>query len=62
LDGLVFSKFGSSGISGMMSVCINETLMPAAERTAIKTPGCADGADADGAPTPLRLTRRMYIG
>ena len=40
LDGLVFSSSGSSGISGIIRVCVSDTLMPAAARTAIRTPGC----------------------
>jgi hypothetical protein len=39
LDGLAFSSFGSSGINGMMSVCIKDTLMPAADSTATRIPG-----------------------
>ena len=41
LAGLVCSSVGSSGISGIISVCISDTLIPAAASTAIRTPGCA---------------------
>lgn len=41
LDGLVCNSIGSSGMSGIISVCVNDTLMPAAAKTAIRTPGCA---------------------
>ena len=49
LDGLVFNSFGSSGISGMMSVCISETLMPAADSTAIENAGMRRDVGAEGA-------------
>src|SRR5690606_13410791 len=39
LVGLVFSSRGSSGISGMTKVCINDTQMPAADRAAMRSPG-----------------------
>jgi hypothetical protein len=56
LEGLAFNSFGSSGINGMISVCIRETLIPAAESTATRSPGWADRAvsvseDTAGAPT-----------
>jgi len=41
LVGLVSSSLGSSGTRGMIRVCISDTLIPAAARTAIRTPGCA---------------------
>ena len=40
LAGLVLSSAGSSGIKGIISVCVSDTLMPAAASTAIRTPGC----------------------
>ena len=56
LEGLAFNSFGSSGINGMISVCIRETLIPAAESTAMRIPGWADRAvpsseGTAGAPT-----------
>ena len=39
-DGLVSSSLGSAGITGMISVCISETPIPARQRTAIRIPGC----------------------
>ena len=61
-DGLASSSFGSSGISGMMSVCIRETLIPATERTAIRIAGCravsAGRVDDPALLEPRRPTSR----
>lgn len=39
---VVSSRAGSCGISGMIRVCMSETLIPAAARTAISSPSDAD--------------------
>lgn len=42
LAGLVSSSAGSCGMSGIIRVCMSETLMPAAASTAISSPPDAD--------------------
>jgi hypothetical protein len=39
LDALVCNRFGNSGINGTISVCINDTPIPAADNTATSTVG-----------------------
>lgn len=61
-EALVSSSFGNSGISGMSSVCISETLIPAAHSTAISTPGWAaetlrNGRGRSTDTTPGSITR-----
>jgi hypothetical protein len=59
-EGLLSNNFGSSGISGTISVCISDTLMPAAESTAMRTLGCRE-VSADSAPTAARRTTARTV-
>ena len=54
-DALASNSFGSSGINGMIRVCISDTLIPAAESTATRMPGRTAG---DGGVSGWRPRRR----